>query len=141
MDCGISVQLKEVVDTRNWRGTRGLGRKASGTVGAKILYIINGLEFLRGLIPVRLSQPPAILQAGGSLSGGLIGVRWRLRQAVSRKHKMPALATSTAFFTCWLWARDRRVGMLFAAGCCYGKADACLLGVTFTNSLAHVPGQ
>jgi len=105
-----------------------------GILGAKVLYIIDGLIEQN----MRLSDifTLSTLQAGGVFSGGLlaafVAAAWYVR-----KHHMPPLGTCDAFAPGL--ALGHAIGRLgcFAAGCCFGKPTHHWWGVIFRNPLAN----
>jgi phosphatidylglycerol---prolipoprotein diacylglyceryl transferase len=106
----------------------------SGILGAKILYVINGLidHDLRVSDIFTIST----LQAGGVFSGGLIAAFVAAVWYV-RKNHMPPLGTCDAFAPGLALGHSiGRIGC-FAAGCCYGKETHHWWGVVFRNPLAR----
>jgi phosphatidylglycerol:prolipoprotein diacylglycerol transferase len=109
-----------------------------GIVGAKVLYVIDGLieQNMRVSDIFSLST----LQAGGVFSGGLlaafVAAAWYVR-----KHHMPPLGTCDAFAPGL--ALGHAIGRLgcFAAGCCYGKPTQHWWGVVFHNPLVQRAGM
>jgi phosphatidylglycerol:prolipoprotein diacylglycerol transferase len=105
-----------------------------GILGAKILYVINGLidHDLRVSDIFTIST----LQAGGVFSGGLIAAFIAAAWYVWR-NQMPPLGICDAFAPgLALGHCIGRIGC-FAAGCCYGKETHHWWGVTFHNPLAR----
>ena len=104
-----------------------------GIVGAKVLYIIDGL--IEHNMHASDFFTISTLQAGGVFSGGLlaafVAAAWYVR-----KHHMPPLGTCDAFAPgLALGHAIGRIGC-FAAGCCYGKETHHWWAVTFHNPLA-----
>lgn len=105
-----------------------------GIVGAKVLYIVDGLieHNMQWSDLFTLST----LQAGGVFSGGLLAAFAAAAWYVW-KHHMPPLGTCDAFAPGLALGHSiGRIGC-FAAGCCYGKETHHWWAVTFHNPLAN----
>jgi phosphatidylglycerol:prolipoprotein diacylglycerol transferase len=106
----------------------------AGILGAKILYVINGL--IDHDLHTSEIFTISTLQAGGVFSGGLIAAFVTAAWYVWKNH-MPALGTCDAFAPGLALGHSiGRIGC-FAAGCCYGKETHHWWGVTFHNPLAN----